>query len=61
MSNQLLSVLGVGFAQGLYALDVADGESDNGFIVSSRLEARYFVLYVDRSSMCLCKDCWRGL
>jgi hypothetical protein len=44
MSNQLLSVLGVGFAQGLYALDVADGESDNGFIVSSRLEVRYFVL-----------------
>lgn len=30
---QLLSVLGVGFLQGLYALDAADGESENASAV----------------------------
>ena len=29
----LLSILGIGFAQGMYALDASDGETDRGFAV----------------------------
>jgi hypothetical protein len=31
--SQLLSVLGIGFAQGLYALDAADGATDGPGVV----------------------------
>jgi len=33
----LLSVLGIGFAQGLYALDAADGETEHGYTVINAL------------------------
>jgi len=32
---QLLSVLGIGFAQGLYALDAADGSTEDPSVVSA--------------------------
>ena len=35
-AGQLLSLLAIGFAQGLYALDVADGTSDEASTVCSR-------------------------
>lgn len=31
---QLLSILGIGFAQGLYALDAADGQTEHAYSVS---------------------------
>ncbi len=34
---QLLSILGIGFAQGLYAIDAADGETEHGSLVVNAL------------------------
>jgi hypothetical protein len=40
MNLQLLSVLGIGFAQGLYALDAADGVTEHGTdVVNSLIQA----------------------
>lgn len=36
-SSKLLSILGIGFAQGLYALDAADGETEHGASVINAL------------------------
>ena len=37
MTSQLLAILGIGFAQGLYALDAADGETEHGALVVNAL------------------------
>ena len=35
--SKLLSVLAIGFAQGLYAIDAADGETEHGALVANAL------------------------
>jgi hypothetical protein len=45
---QLLSVLGLGFAQGLYALDAADGESEHGSVVSIGLKPPLLSLIISQ-------------
>ena len=35
--SKLLSVLAIGFAQGLYAIDAADGETEHGSLVFNAL------------------------
>jgi hypothetical protein len=44
---QLLSILAIGFAQGLYALDAADGQSEHTMGVSSGIVRILFVASAD--------------
>ena len=37
LRHKLLSVLAIGFAQGLYAIDAADGETEHGSLVFNAL------------------------
>jgi hypothetical protein len=54
-SVQLLSVLGIGFLQGLYALDAADGLSEDPSIVCPTFLLLSLCLISVRSSMSLFK------
>jgi hypothetical protein len=38
---KLLSVLGIGFGQAMYALDAADGETESGFAVGHVTSSRF--------------------
>jgi hypothetical protein len=42
---QLLSVLAIGFAQGLFALDAADGSTESPYVVSSCTASAISVLF----------------
>ncbi|KAF7967273.1 hypothetical protein HWV62_35029 [Athelia sp. TMB] len=45
----LLSVLALGFGQGLYALDAADGETDSPVVVVDDAEAEYLAFFAGKT------------
>ena len=50
-NSKLLSILAIGFAQGLYALDAADGETEHGSAVINAL-VQALLQYVFAMMLC---------